>query len=198
MGSWEHKRTPGEDFFTRIHVCNFHTGILQCVVKNILIKITHRFSRKSRFFRFSKLFFKHFFFSFTMVIKRFRELRGESAFGDRSASTMSKWAPAWTLTSEMVPFGSKSVTLSMSVDRCGWRSTWLWSHQLTSDLKRCLLFWKCLQWLFLKAVLVPTFVIGGLRGSTATSGSCYGEHQYGVERCELWKRKGSCNGKIRT
>ena len=34
-------------------------------------------------------------------------------------------------------------------------------------------FWKCLQWPCLKAVLVPTFVIGGLRGSTATSGSSF-------------------------
>ena len=43
------------------------------------------------------------------------------------------------------------------------------SHQLTSDLKRCLLFRKCLRWSSLKAVSVPTSVIGGLRGSTATS-----------------------------
>ena len=40
-------------------------------------------------------------------------ISGVTAFGDRSASSMSKWTPAWTLTSEMVPFGSKSVTLSM-------------------------------------------------------------------------------------
>ena len=40
---------------------------------------------------------------------------------------------------------------------------------LTSDLKRCLLFWKCLRWSCLKAVSVPTSVTGGLRGSTATS-----------------------------
>ena len=54
-----------------------------------------------------------------MVIKRpgARELCGESAaFGDRPASSMSKYSPAWTLTSEMVPFGSKSVTLSMYID----------------------------------------------------------------------------------
>ena len=45
----------------------------------------------SGFFHFSKLFYiYHFFFSFTMVIKRFRELRGESAFDDRSASSISK------------------------------------------------------------------------------------------------------------
>ena len=46
----------------------------------------------------------HFFFSFTMVIKQFQVLRGESAFGDRSASSMSKCSAARTLTSEMVPF----------------------------------------------------------------------------------------------
>ena len=53
------------------------------------------------FFRFSKLFFKHFVFTFTMVIKRFRPLCGESAFGDQSASSMSKCGPAWDLTTEM-------------------------------------------------------------------------------------------------
>ena len=69
-------------------------------------------------------------------------------FGDRSASSMSKWRPAWTLTPEMIHFRTKSVTLSMSidlltivhVDRRRWRS-----HQLTYDLKRCLLFRKCLR-----------------------------------------------------
>ena len=81
----------------------------------------------------------------------------------------------------MIPFGSKSVTLSMLIDlltsTC--RSTQVkiymailvWSHQLTSDLKSCLLFQKCLRWSSLKAVSVSTSVIciGGLRGSTATS-----------------------------
>ena len=33
-------------------------------------------------------------------------------------------------------------------------------------------FWKCLQWSCLKAVPVPSFVLGGLRGSTTTNGSC--------------------------
>ena len=37
-------------------------------------------------------------------------------FGDWSASSMSKWRPAWTLTPEMIPFGTKSVTLSMLID----------------------------------------------------------------------------------
>ena len=114
-------------------------------------------------------------------------------FGDRSASSMSKWRPAWTLTPEMIHFRTKSVTLSMlidllitcysttlakkietaartwhrrviyqactrlclacvpvsiflarvvDVDRRRWRS-----HQLTYDLKRCLLFRKCLRFL---------------------------------------------------
>ena len=66
--------------------------------------------------------------------------------------------PAWTLTSENASFGV-----------C---ASW-WSHQLTSDPKSCLLFWKCLQCSCLKAVSVPTFVIGGLWDSTATSGSCW-------------------------
>ena len=63
------------------------------------------------------------------------------------------------------------------VDRRRWRSILVWSHQLTqalTSIKRCSLFGKCLHWSCLKAVpSVPTFVIGGLRGSTATSGSCF-------------------------
>ena len=43
------------------------------------------------------------------------------------------------------------------VDRRRWRS-----HQLTSDLKRCSLFRKCLRWSSRKAVSVPRSVIGGL------------------------------------
>ena len=39
-----------------------------------------------------------------------------TAFGDRSASSMSKQRPAWTLTPEMTPFGTKSVKLSMLID----------------------------------------------------------------------------------
>ena len=39
-------------------------------------------------------------------------------------------------------------------------STHLWPQEMFT-------FWKCLQWSCLKAVSVPTFVIGGFRGSTA-------------------------------
>ena len=45
-----------------------------------------------------------------------------TAFGDRSASSVSKWRPAWTLTPEMIPFGTKSVTLSMLIDLLTCRS----------------------------------------------------------------------------
>ena len=49
--------------------------------------------------------------------------------------------------------------VDLHVDRRRWRS-----HQLTSDLKRCLLFRKCLRWSSRKAVSVPTCtsVIGGV------------------------------------
>ena len=81
------------------------------------------------------------------------------------------------------------IRVAKHVDRCSWKCTRVWSHQLTSDLKRhsitflmkpfgetsnfflywhlkrSLLFWKCLQWSCWKAVLVPSFVLGGLRGS---------------------------------
>ena len=87
------------------------------------------------FFHFSNLFLYKITVSFTMVIKRspggqvcrWRAVNfeihlwssGKNAdciFGDRSASSMSKWRPAWTLTPEMIPFGTKSVTLSMFID----------------------------------------------------------------------------------
>ena len=86
-------------------------------------------------------------------------------FGDRSASSMSKWRPAWTLTPEMIHFRTKSVTLSMlidlliivHVDRRRWRA-----HQLTYDLKRCLLFRKCLRFFESESSFGATSVIGGL------------------------------------
>ena len=64
----------------RLYVCNFSTAILACVVHNALINFSHR---SPTMFRFS-LFFRNcfcydFFVSFAIVIKRFRELRGESA-----------------------------------------------------------------------------------------------------------------------
>ena len=93
MGASLSRPLPGEHFFYRLHVCNFHTGILACVVDNIFINcLTDLRERSGFFFHFSKVFFYDLFFSFTMVIKRSgaraRELRGDSAvFGDRYASS---------------------------------------------------------------------------------------------------------------
>ena len=57
---------------------------------------------------------------------------GEYAGGWRRQSTSNSTCVvlAWTLTSENASFGV--------------RARW-WLHQLTSDPKRCFLFWKCLQ-----------------------------------------------------
>ena len=86
-------------------------------------------------------------FSFnTMVIKLYRELRGESAFGNRSASSLSKCSAGMNS-----DFGNGSFWVEICdtehVDRCSWRSTQVWSHQLTSDLKTVYFFWKwpCLK-----------------------------------------------------
>ena len=87
------------------------------------------------FFIFRNSFLYKITVSFTMVVKRspggqacrWRAVNfeihlwssGKNAdciFGDRSASSMSIWRPAWTLTPEMIPFGTKSVTLSMLID----------------------------------------------------------------------------------
>ena len=49
-----------------------------------------------------------------------------------------------------------------------------WSHQLTSDPKKCLLFWKCLQWSCPKAGSFGAYICHRRpRGSTATGGSRY-------------------------
>ena len=42
--------------------------------------------------------------------------------------------------------------VDLHVDRRRWRSILVWSRQLTSDLMRCFLFWKCLHWSSLKVV----------------------------------------------
>ena len=83
-------------------------------------------------------------------------------------STSKSWATCvvaeWTLTSENASFGVRASP---------------WSHQLTSDPKRCLLSWKCMQsgdslaWTCLKADSVlfsraSVFVMGGLRGFVHT------------------------------
>ena len=67
------------------------------------------------------------------------------------------------------PLACRAIFSLVHVDWRRWRSKLVWSHQLTSALKSCLLFWKGLRWSSLKVVSVPTPVIGGLRGFTATS-----------------------------
>ena len=71
-----------------------------------------------------------------------------ATFGDRPVSTLSKYSPAWTLTSKMVPF--RLSRWCWAVDQCRWISTKVWSHQLTSDLRALYFFWICLQWWCLK------------------------------------------------
>ena len=141
----------------------------QATSQSFRVFITSRSMRDTTFSHFSKLFLYKITVSFPMVIKKSPggEFAGGgrstskttcvvptwnlTAFGDRSASSMSKYSPAWTLTSEMVPLGTKSVTFSMLIDLLTCRSTCrstqvkiylvnVWSHQLTTDLKRCLLF----------------------------------------------------------
>ena len=79
-------------------------------------------------------------------------------------------APAWTLTSEF--------------DRINW--------PLTSEMYT---FWICtrvLQWSCLKAVSVSTFVLGGLRGFTATSDLVIGSAEalpILCVRCAWWERE---------
>ena len=79
----------------------FHKSILQYVVENVLIKITHRSPRKFRvFFHFLKLLFSQFFFRFTIVINRYRALHVESVkypLGG-GGEYAGGWTSAWTST----------------------------------------------------------------------------------------------------
>ena len=69
------------------------------------------------------------------------------------------------------------------------RLTDLWPQEMFTS------FWKCFRWSSLKVVLVPTSVIRGLRGSTATSNlvrcmcGCHRGHHERLSRCRL---VGSC------
>ena len=94
----------------------------------------------------------------------------------------------------MIPFGTKSVTLSMLIDLLTivhvdprrWRS-----HQLTSDLKRCLLFRKCLLLALVESESSFVAYVSHRRpgGFTATSDlvSCNFQHPW-TQRCSVFKR----------
>ena len=110
------------------------------------------------FFIFRNSFLYKITVSFTMVIKR--SPGGQAAGGGRSTSKSTCEVPAWTLTAFGDWPASSMSKFSASVNS----DLWVWSYQLTSDLSTCVLQWSCL-----KAVSVSTFVLGGLRGSTATS-----------------------------
>ena len=152
-----------------------------------------RDTNKFHFFIFRNSFLYKITVCFTMVITR--SPGGESAGGGRSTSKPTCVVLAWTL---LTAFGdrpsscmskfSASVNSDLGngsfwveirdaehVDRCSWKCTQVdrinCSWPLTS--RDVYFFQKCLQWSYSKAVSVPTFVFGGLRGSTATRGSCY-------------------------
>ena len=102
--------------------------------------------------------------------------KGKCKFIANFSSTMVTSLPSISL--------SVSLSLSPKVPHAQYRKrfrasynihellTRVWSHQLTSDLRDVYSFGLCLQWSCLnclKTVSVPTFVLGGLRGSTVTS-----------------------------
>ena len=128
----------------------------QAISQSFRAFISFRSRRDTTFFHFSKLFLYKITVSFTMVIKRspggqacrWRAINfeihlwssGKNAdciFGDRSASSMSKWRPAWTLTPEMIHFRTKSVTLSMLIDLLIIGASLKRAPQLRVDLAFC-------------------------------------------------------------
>ena len=125
---------------------------------------------------------------------KYNTIQYNTAFGDQPTSSMSKFSASVNSDPGNGYFWVE-IGEAEHVDRCSWKYTRVWSCQLTSDLKRRLLFWKRLQWSCLKAVSVPTFVLGGLRGSTTTSaerllsGVGHRGHYEGLSRCRL---VGSC------
>ena len=116
---------------------------------------------------FETLFLYKITVSFTMVIKRSRG--GESAGGGRSTSKSTcvvpdelglhlaidqhlvcpnrarreLWPRKWFFLGRN-RLACRSIYSQVHVDRRRWRSILVWSHQLTSDLKRCLLFLEML------------------------------------------------------
>ena len=156
------------------------------------------------FFRilFSKLFLYQINVSFTLVIKR--SPGWESAGCGRSTSKSTCAVPTWSLTvfgdrpaSSMSKFSASmssdlgngsfwvEIRDAEHVDRCSWKCTRVWSYRLTSDLRDVYFFLICFQW----------SLVGGLRGSTATSAlvsalTCIGKSQRpGVRACHLTARK---------
>ena len=106
--------------------------------------------------------FFHFFgtpFSYNNRFLYHGDPAGESAGGRRSTSKSTCGVPAWTLTSENASFGVCASEWSHQTD--------LWPQ----DLQMFTFFGSacdCRVWNF-AIVPVPTFIIGGLWGSTATN-----------------------------
>ena len=76
------------------------------------------------------------------------------------------------------------------VDRCSLRSTCtqVWLHQLTSDLKRCLLIWKCLQMVVSESSFRSYVCHRRHAGLHALRASCYtGLTKLFVRRGRCWK-----------
>ena len=144
-----------------------------------------------------------------MVIKR--SPGGESAGGGRSTSKSTCAVPEWSLTvfgdrpaSSMSNF-SASVNSDLGngsfwvkvgdaehVDRCSWKCTRVWSYQLTSDLRDVYFIgYACNGHVWKQFRCLRLSLIGGLRGSTATSAlvGCHDGHFKALSRCRL---VGSC------
>ena len=160
----------------------------QAISQSFRVFITFRSMRDTTFFHFSNLFFiQNYRFLYhgdqkiswwTLQVAgsqlrnppvKFRQERWLHLAIDQhpacpNGGRLELWPRKWFLL-EQNPWrwACWSICSLVHVDRCRWRS-----NQLTSDLKRCLLFQKCLRWSSRKAVSVPTSVIGGF-GATGTS-----------------------------
>ena len=174
----------------RLHVFNFHTAILTCVVDNVFIIFFSQISEYVQVFFFFRIYFFTFYFS-ALPWWSNDSLMENLHFVDRPASSMSKFSVA--VNSDL---GNGPVWVEIRdaiyVDQCSSISTRVWLHQLTADLKRCLLFWICLQWSCIKEVSVPSFVVGCLRvppRRALLSGVCHRGHYKALSRCRL---VGSC------
>ena len=131
------KPPSGEHFSSyRLHVCNFHTGILACVVDNVFINFFfHRSLRTFRFFSFFETIFSPFHFYF---------YHGDQTISRTSWRIYCIWQSISIQYVQIQPdvnsdLGNGSfwveIRHAQRVDRCSCRSTRVWSHQLTSDLR---------------------------------------------------------------
>ena len=107
---------PARTFLFRLHVWNFCTGILACIVNNVFINFSHISRRTFIFFLSLKLFFYHYFLVLRWWSNYLENFLENLHLAVDQHPVHPNGAKASALTSDMVPFGLNFVTISMMID----------------------------------------------------------------------------------